>query len=29
VRGRPVIRDGELVAGRGAGRFVGRSQAGG
>jgi dihydropyrimidinase len=29
VRGRPVIRDGEFVGGRGAGRFVGRSQAGG
>ena len=29
VRGRPVIRDGEFVGQRGAGRFVGRSQAGG
>jgi dihydropyrimidinase len=29
VRGRPVIRDGEFVGQRGAGRFVGRTQAGG
>jgi dihydropyrimidinase len=29
VRGRPVIRDGQLVGQRGAGRFVGRTQAGG
>jgi dihydropyrimidinase len=29
VRGRPVIREGEFVGQRGAGRFVGRTQAGG
>jgi dihydropyrimidinase len=29
VRGRPVIRDGAFVGGRGAGRFVGRTRAGG
>ena len=29
VRGRPVIRDGEFVGQRGAGRFVGRTHAGG
>jgi dihydropyrimidinase len=29
VRGRPVIRDGEFVGQRGAGHFVGRTQAGG
>jgi dihydropyrimidinase len=29
VRGRPVIHDGEFVGQRGAGRFVGRTQAGG
>jgi dihydropyrimidinase len=29
VRGRPIIRDGRFVGQRGAGRFVGRSVAGG